>query len=622
MALLLVLAQPPRALADPLVEQETRAAQARTVEKVSGKNVAVAILDRGIDWRHPDFRNADGSTRIAYIFDLSDNMGARAAGNPYGFGTLYTRAQIDAALNGGPPLATRDAVGHGTATAGNCCGNGRASGGRYTGVAPDSTLIIVKFTSDGAVAHDGQAAETAFFDATRFPQAVDFAVDKARELGMPLVMLANFGSVNGRADGSDAIAKKIDAVVGPGKPGLVFITGAGDDGGGDNHAFGTVAAGQNLALQFRKGQTGSVTLSLWYGASDRFAVSVSSPGASYGPYAAPANNSYDAQTTADFRYGQNGSVYYDNTWRLIYLTVNGPVGNYTLNLSGTQIGNAAGAGQFEAYLTPTYYSLKNANRFLSHVQAGKTIWPGAAARYNIVPNSYVFRTGWTGLNGGNYSVTTEGAVGDLWAGSSIGPTWDGRVGIDVSAPGERTITTYAPDSEWGTYRGNMVADGGGLYGMASAVSAAAPVTTGIVALMLQKNPGLDAAAIKTALQRSARADAFTGSVPNPRFGYGKVDALAALAAIPRVAVPASVTNCLFDWAEMHYEDLFRPRGAPTAGFAPYTYRYYAGSGNYLAVSADDNRIWLLGPGSGNQLLDVGAVTDYQGLAGCSSVGQR
>ena len=138
MALLLVLAQPPRALADPLVEQETRAAQARTVEKVSGKNVAVAIIDRGIDWRHPDFRNADGSTRIAYIFDLSDNMGAQAAGNPYGFGTLYTRAQIDAALNGGPPLATRDAVGHGTATAGNCCGNGRASGGRYTGVAPDS----------------------------------------------------------------------------------------------------------------------------------------------------------------------------------------------------------------------------------------------------------------------------------------------------------------------------------------------------------------------------------------------------------------------------------------------------------------------------------------------------
>ena len=100
-----------------------------------------------------------------------------------------------------------------------------------------------------------------------------------------------------------------------------------------------------------------MTLSLWYGASDRFAVSVSSPGASYGPYAAPANNSYDAQTTADFRYGHNGSVYYDNTWRLIYLTVNGPVGNYTLNLSGTQIGNAAGAGQLRIWFGSPYQGL-------------------------------------------------------------------------------------------------------------------------------------------------------------------------------------------------------------------------------------------------------------------------
>jgi hypothetical protein len=46
--------------------------------------------------------------------------------------------------------------------------------------------------------------------------------------------------------------------------------------------------------------------------------------------------------------------------------------------------------------------------------------------------------------------------------------------------------------------------------------------------MLQMNPRLDAATAKDILQKSARADAFTGAVPNPQWGYGKIDAVKAL----------------------------------------------------------------------------------------------
>ena len=47
-------------------------------------------------------------------------------------------------------------------------------------------------------------------------------------------------------------------------------------------------------------------------------------------------------------------------------------------------------------------------------------------------------------------------------------------------------------------------------------------------MILQENPALDAAAVKTILHQSARADSFTGSVPNNIWGYGKLDANAAV----------------------------------------------------------------------------------------------
>ena len=244
-----------------------------------------------------------------------------------------------------------------------------------------------------------------------------------------------------------------------------------------------------------------------------------------------------------------------------------------------------------------------------------TIWSGATARYNIAPNSYVFRTGWQGLDGGSYAVTNEGAVGDLWAGSSIGPTWDGRIGVDFSAPGERTITTYAPDSWWATARFNLVADGAGQYGIASAVSAAAPVATGAIALLLQRNPQLDAATVKSTLQRTARKDSFTRSAANIRFGHGKLDVLAAVAATTPLPVPTAVSNCLFDWAGRSFPQFFSPRGAASGLFESYYYRFYSGAGNYLATSPT-GRLVVIGASTSNQLLDVGPVTDFQAVAGC------
>jgi hypothetical protein len=140
----------------------------------------------------------------------------------------------------------------------------------------------------------------------------------------------------------------------------------------------------------------------------------------------------------------------------------------------------------------------------------------------------VLRTSWIDIDGISRSVTGQGNPGQLWLGSGIGPTIDGGLGIDVSAPGNTIVTTYSPTSHWATFRNNLIQGGNGLYGMASAVSAASPIVTGIIALMLQMKPDLDAFQIKQILQESARSDAFTGTTPNTYWGYGKVDAFNAL----------------------------------------------------------------------------------------------
>ncbi|ROR28313.1 subtilase family protein [Mobilisporobacter senegalensis] len=61
-----------------------------------GDGVLVAIIDSGIDYTHPDFRNEDGTSRILDLWDQT------IPGTPpigYTVGTLYTKAMLDEALS-------------------------------------------------------------------------------------------------------------------------------------------------------------------------------------------------------------------------------------------------------------------------------------------------------------------------------------------------------------------------------------------------------------------------------------------------------------------------------------------------------------------------------------------
>ncbi len=222
------------------VRVETRSDEASAKYGVTGKGVIFAMIDRGIDWKNKDFQNSDGTTRIAYIFDLTDSAGAKASNNPYGQGTVYTQDQINRALSGSTPLAERDYIGHGTANTAIAAGNG-ANVSKYHGIAPEATIIAVKMFNVATPAFGNTPAIPDSYNAQLIPVAFQFILDKTKELGLPAVIVMDQGSILGPTDGTSAVARLIDATVGN-QPGLIFIPASGDDGGMANHAAAVVPA--------------------------------------------------------------------------------------------------------------------------------------------------------------------------------------------------------------------------------------------------------------------------------------------------------------------------------------------------------------------------------------------
>lgn len=102
--------------------------------------------------------------------------------------------------------------------------------------------------------------------------------------------------------------------------------------------------------------------------------------------------------------------------------------------------------------------------------------------------------------------------------SSRGPTIDGLTKPDLVAPGANIISLRAPGSELDSKKLRV----GKWYTTMSGTSMATPVCAGVTALILQSNPGLTPAAVKTILMSTCRTVSLD---PNAQ-GAGLIDAAA------------------------------------------------------------------------------------------------
>ena len=199
----------------------------------TGKGVIVAIIDTGIDYTHPMFivpGSSPRKTRIRRIWDqgltpaaVSDCPPVQLLASAHTYGVEYDRHEIDAALNGGTPLAHRDCDGHGTHVAGIAAGGtnfplfGDAS---KVGIAPEADIIAVKLLdnpdklfyrlTDGTVGPEVS-------EAMKFRDAILYCLRTARDVfnDQPVVINLSFGYLEHPGDALDDEARFLDALLDP-----------------------------------------------------------------------------------------------------------------------------------------------------------------------------------------------------------------------------------------------------------------------------------------------------------------------------------------------------------------------------------------------------------------------
>ncbi len=479
------------------VQRASGAVGSRT--NLTGAGVLIGIVDSGIDYRHPDFCNPDGTSRIALLWDQTAQP--RAGEHPpedYADGVEYTNEQINAALGAGSQqeaaqiIPQTDFSGHGTHVAGIAAGNGRASDGVYRGVAYESELIVVRLGVP-----DGRS----FPRTTELMTAVDYCIRMARKRQQPIAVNLSYGNNYGSHSGTSLLETYLTDIAGYWKN--CIIAGSGNEAAKRVHTSGVLGR-EPVVIELGVADFESdLNIQLWKSYADSFSVTLIHPNGTQRIEVTPVAGSQTltlGNTTVLIYYGEPSPY---SPYQEIYFELQATEGAYVdggiweLRLSPERIVD----GTYDLWL-PAGASISTATGFLRSTPDTTLTIPSAAAGVITV---------------GAYDSYTDAPA----AFSGRGYTWARRqVKPDLAAP---AVDIYS------------CAVGGG-YTLRTGTSMAAPFVTGAAALLMQwgivsgRDPYLYGEKLRAYLIRGARQLPFTDEYPNPQVGWG---ALCVSASLPK-----------------------------------------------------------------------------------------
>ncbi|MCB9360995.1 MAG: S8 family peptidase [Flavobacteriales bacterium] len=501
----------------------------------TGKGVILGFIDTGIDIYHPDFQDTLGNTRILAVWD---QYNADDGSSAYGYGQVWDSTAIN---NGACTHIDHNGINHGTHVAGIGAGNGLGVN-KYWGVAPESNVVMVA-SNEGAVNWLSTVVD-----------AVDYIYDVADSYNMPCVINVSMGDYFGSHDGEDAASLLIDSIVNY-KEGRAFVAAAGNAGAYQFHLEHQITSDTTFTwFKYNASSAlgyGAVYYELWADTADfnnvEFAVGANLPSGSFEERGTTSyhniknilglqtdtirNDSNQILGIVDFYSELQGNKY------LMQVHIQEPDSNQLLFSLKT-----TGVGRMDVW---TMSALGTSNMVISPLPSS-TVLPEIVnyvlpdfdkTMVSSFQNVASLLTVANFVNRASYlDVDTilrfTGAIpGEKAASSSWGPTRRGTLKPDIAATGDYVIGPVSASC----VAANMVAPAnrkkialGGMHRYNRGTSMASPVVAGVAALYFEKCPTATMAEVKNAITSTASSDGYTGAVPNNGFGYGKVDAFAAL----------------------------------------------------------------------------------------------
>lgn len=485
-----------------------------------GENVIIGVIDSGIDVSHPDFLNPDGTTRILYLWDQT-TPGAPPSG--FSYGTEWNQEEINADIcteKDGPAH-----YGHGTHVAAIVASNGVALN-LYKGMAPQADLIVVKTD----------------FSFTHIVDGVSYVFSRADELDKAAVVNLSLSGQQGPHDDTSLTEQALNELV---KAGRIVVAAASNEGNKPIHVAHTLAD-EEIATEFvaKNNEDEFVYLDIWYPPPGNLEVAIAglnknsdlltptswvTPGQQLWNYKFTRNDttygiiSIDARETAN---PLNGD-------RHVFIEINNDNQQYDFSSAViTWVLKLRGSGSFDAWICNNNGQFGTFTGTLAGLNfiggdTEKTVGiPGTASRV-VTVGSFTSKNCWTDYNGQTWCLKGPPTIGDISGFSSRGPTRDGRLKPELTAPGEVIAAAMSKDANLETTIPHRVLQGE-MHVVFQGTSMATPHVTGAVALLLEHNPQLTPEEVKHLLTITAQTDTHTTALPNNTWGYGKLDAFAAL----------------------------------------------------------------------------------------------
>lgn len=503
----------------------------------TGEGVVVGVVDAGFDYMHAAFRRpADGALRIKRVWEQSaTTLDGASAPAKYGYGIELNTPELIEKAQG-----DSDSNSHGTHVAAIAAGSDAYKDGAYVGNAPDADIVLVALDLNTSTNAD-------------ISNAVQYIFDYADEVGKPCVVNLSLGNQDGPHDGTSTFDTMTDAMQGPGH----LIVGAAGNHRTDafhiDHTFATAdAAPLRTFVKYKVAPSNSVsggTIEIWGEKGVDFTVDIAAY-STFNKKDARSTTVYPAEGVTNVDFGK----YATGTWKVasevsplngkphVVLTsaLTSIRNNYAIALTVTP----KTAGRVNIWSDNTYLALESRDieGFSAPDAASSTLCEiGGTGKRILTVGSYTTRNEYT-TNGGQQATLQE-TVGDLSSFSSYGPTVDGRMKPNITAPGCFIISAVSNNDASGNLMYAEYNENFGRYnqyGYMQGTSMASPFVAGIVATWLQAYPQLTPEQLHEIVQNTARKDNFTATAPDSNWGYGKINALDGL----RQCIEKQETGCV------------------------------------------------------------------------------